>query len=91
MREIKESYRRIGDDADRFDIEFWQAQGDRAIFNAALEMIQDYLMLRHGHADKPRLQRTVESSGKAGSTQTKEAGGRDEDRIDARKLRQAGG
>jgi hypothetical protein len=27
-------------------------------------MILDYLMLRHGHADKPRLQRTIESFGK---------------------------
>jgi len=65
MREIRESYRRIGDDADRFDIEFWQSQGDQPIFEAALEMILDYLTIRHGHADKPRLQRTVESFGKA--------------------------
>jgi hypothetical protein len=65
MREIKESYRRIGDDDDRFDIEFWQAQGDQAIFEAALEMIRDYLMVRYGHAGEPRLQRTVESFGKA--------------------------
>jgi hypothetical protein len=27
-------------------------------------MILDYLMIRYGHADKPRLQRTVESFGK---------------------------
>jgi hypothetical protein len=27
-------------------------------------MILDYLMIRHGHADKPRLQRTVEHFGK---------------------------
>jgi len=65
MREIKESYGRIGDDGSRFDVEFWQRQGDQAIFNAALEMILDYLMIRHGHVDKPRLQRTVESFGKA--------------------------
>jgi hypothetical protein len=25
----------------------------------------DYLVIRHGHADKPRLQRTVECFGKA--------------------------
>jgi len=61
MRAIRESYERIGDNEDRFDIEFWQEQGDQAIFNAALDMIQDYLIIRHGHADKPRLQRTVES------------------------------
>lgn len=65
MREIKEAYRRIGDDVDRFDIEFWQSQGDQAIFDAATEMILDYLLIRHGHADKPRLQRTIESFGKA--------------------------
>lgn len=65
MRDIRESYGRIGDNEDRFDIEFWQWQGDQAIFNAALDMILDYLMIMHGHIDKPRLQRTVESFGKA--------------------------
>jgi len=64
MRDIKESYGRIGDNEGRFDIEFWQGQGDEAIFNAALGMILDYLMLRDGYADKPRLQRTIESFGK---------------------------
>ncbi len=61
---LLESYGRIGDNEGRFDIEFWQRQGDQAIFNAALDMIMDYLMIRHGHVDKPRLQRTVESFGK---------------------------
>jgi hypothetical protein len=28
-------------------------------------MIRDYLTIRYGHADEPRLQRTVESFGKA--------------------------
>jgi hypothetical protein len=65
MREVSESYRRIGDPDDRFDIEFWQTQGDQAIFAAALEMIMDYLILRYGYVDKPRLQRTVEFFGKA--------------------------
>ncbi len=65
MREIEESYGRIGDDQGRFDIEFWQRQGDQAIFEAALDMIMDYLLIRYGHAVKPRLQRTVESFGKA--------------------------
>jgi hypothetical protein len=64
MRDIKESYGRIGDNEDRFDLEFWQWQGDQAIFKAALDMILDYLMIRHGHVDKPRLHRTVESFGK---------------------------
>jgi len=65
MRDIREAYRRIGDNEDRFDIEFWQEQGDQAIFNAAMDMVSDYLMIRYGHADKPRLQRAVESFGKA--------------------------
>ena len=42
MRKIRESYRRIGDESNNFDIEFWQAQGDQAIFDAALDMILDY-------------------------------------------------
>ena len=65
MREIRESYRRIGDEADRFDIDFWQSQGDQAIFDAALDIVRDYLTLRYGHADEPRLQRNVEYYGKA--------------------------
>jgi hypothetical protein len=65
MREVSEAYRRIGDPDARYDIEFWQSQGDEAIFTAALEMISDYLVLRYGHAGQPRLQRTVESFGKA--------------------------
>jgi hypothetical protein len=28
-------------------------------------MIRDYLTIRYGHADEPRLQRTIEHSGKA--------------------------
>jgi len=71
MRDIRESYERIDDNEDQFDIEFWQGQGDQAIFNAALDMIQDYLTIRHGHADKPRLQRTVESFGKMDWIKTK--------------------
>ena len=60
----KESYGSIGKDDGRFDIKFWQEQGNEAIFDAALDMIMDYLLLRHGYVDKPRLQRAVESFGK---------------------------
>jgi hypothetical protein len=91
MREIREFYRRIGDETDRFDIEFWQAQGDQAIFDAALDMIRDYLALRYGHADEPRLQRTVEHFGKADLIRTKEASARDQDLTDVKKLRRADG
>jgi len=62
-KEIKESYRPIGDKDDRFDIDFWQAQGDQAIFDAAMGMIMDYLLIRDGNAEQPRLQRTVENFG----------------------------
>ncbi len=65
MRTIRESYRRISEDDGRFDIEFWQSQGDQAIFRAALGLVLDYLTIRNGHADEPRLQRTVEHFGKA--------------------------
>lgn len=64
MRKFKESYQRIDDETDRFDIEFWQAQGVQAIFDAALDMVRDYLTLRDGHVDEPRLQRTVEHYGR---------------------------
>jgi hypothetical protein len=63
-REIQEVYRPIGDKEDCFDINFWQSQGPEAIFQAAFEMIMDYLILRDGHADEPRLQRSIESFGK---------------------------
>ncbi len=64
-KKIKEAYRRIGDPDDRFDVEFWQSQGETAIFEAAQEIALDYLILRYGTADQPRLQRTVEFFGKA--------------------------
>ncbi len=40
-----------------FDIEFWQEQGDEAIFAAAWEMVELAEETRHGR--KPRLQRTA--------------------------------
>ena len=60
----QEAYRPIGNKEDCFDIEYWQAQGAEAIFQAAFEMVLDYLILRDGHADEPKLQRSVESFGK---------------------------
>ena len=61
---IIESYGKLG--ADRsFDLYFWQEQGPKAIFDAAYDLIRDYLLIRKGYADKPRLQRTVESFQKA--------------------------
>jgi len=40
-----------------FDIEFWQAQGDEAIFAAAWEMVE--LAEETIHGRKPTLQRTA--------------------------------
>ena len=60
MRKITEAYRKIGDPEDRFDIAFWQRLGPEAIFRAALELIRDAQIVKQGHADEPRLQRTVE-------------------------------
>lgn len=40
-----------------FDIEFWQEQGDEAIFAAAWEMVVFAEEVRHDR--KPALQRTV--------------------------------
>ena len=60
MQDITEAYRRIGDPEDQFDIAFWQRLGPAAIFRAALDLIRDAQIVKQGHADEPRLQRTVE-------------------------------
>jgi hypothetical protein len=65
MRVVKESYKRLTDDRRSFDIQFWQSQGDRAIFEAASEMLRDYLLIRGKNVNEFRLQRTVESFRKA--------------------------
>ena len=44
-----------------FDIEFWQRQGDKAIFEAAWEMVKFYMRDRGMASDGFRLQRTVEN------------------------------
>jgi hypothetical protein len=54
---------RFGDlrDADRsFDVEFWQRQGDAAIFQAAWELAEFYHQTRGMTPDELRLQRSVE-------------------------------
>jgi hypothetical protein len=40
-----------------FDIEFWQRQGDAAIFNAAWELVEFYL--RSKGINESRLQRNI--------------------------------
>jgi hypothetical protein len=44
-----------------FDIEFWQRQGDAAIFRAAWEMVELYHRDRGLDPNELRLQRTVEN------------------------------
>ncbi len=60
MKPFFESYGKLEDDHS-FDRHFWQEQGPKAIFDAAYDLIQDYLLIRGKDADKPGLQRTVES------------------------------
>jgi hypothetical protein len=55
-----ENYGRLGEDED-FSIAFWQSQPPEVIFEAAADLIKDYLLLREGYAGELRLQRTVES------------------------------
>ena len=65
MTKIKENYQRIIDDRRLFDIRFWQSQGDLAIFEAVMEMLNDYFLIRGKNADESRLQRTIENFQKA--------------------------
>lgn len=65
MKKIEEKYQCITDDKRLFDIRFWQSQGDRAIFEAVTEMMNDYFLIRGKNADESRLQRTVENFRKA--------------------------
>jgi hypothetical protein len=63
--QIQERYGKLEEHDRSFDKRFWQEAGPKAIFDAAYDMIKDYLLLKTGHADEPRLQRSVESFHKA--------------------------
>ena len=65
MRIIEENYQSIMDDRRSFDICFWQAQGDLAIFEAVMGLLNDYLLMRGKDAGEFRLQRTIETFRKA--------------------------
>ena len=65
MTRIEENYQRITDDRRSFDIRFWQSQGDRAIFEAASDMLHDYFLMRGEDVNEFRIQRTAESYRKA--------------------------
>ena len=61
MGEIQERYQKIAGGDRSFDIQFWQAQGDMAIFAAVSDMIRDYYLVRGIDTDELRIERTVES------------------------------
>lgn len=61
---MRENYGKLGED-DTFDLTFWQNQPPEVLFDAAYDLIKDYLLLKEGYAGEPRLQRTVESFRKA--------------------------
>ena len=61
---MQENYGKLGED-DTFDLTFWQSQPPEVLFDAAYDLIKDYLLLKEGYAGEPRLQRTVESFRKA--------------------------
>ena len=61
MGNFSESYSKIGAGNRDFDIKFWQSHDPQFIFEAASEMLMDYLLIRGKNADESRLQRTVET------------------------------
>ena len=62
---IAENFTHSFEETERWDRQFWQDQAPEVIFDAVWQMILDYLLIHDGHADPPRLQRTVEHFGKA--------------------------
>jgi hypothetical protein len=58
---VMERFGRIEDAGRSFDIEFWQRQGDAAIFRAAWEMAEFYHRQQGMKPDEFRLQRSIES------------------------------
>lgn len=60
---IEESYQKLGQEG--MGVAFWQKHGPQKIFEAAQELIRDYLLMKDPHAGEPRLQRSVEAFHKA--------------------------
>lgn len=58
---VMERFGKLKDMDRAFDIEFWQRQGDAAIFRAAWEMVEMYYRDRGLDPNELRLQRTVEN------------------------------
>ena len=60
---VMERFGKIKEMDRSFDIEFWQRQGDAAIFRAAGEMVEMYYRDRGLDPNELRLQRTIEHFG----------------------------
>jgi hypothetical protein len=58
---VMERYGNIRDLDRSFDIEYWQRQGDSAIFRAAWELVESFYRDRGLDPNELRLQRSVES------------------------------
>lgn len=58
---VMERFGKLQDMNRSFDIEYWQRQGDAAIFRAAWEMVEFYYRDRGLDLNELRLQRTVEN------------------------------
>lgn len=58
---VMERFGRIDEMDHSFDIEYWQRQGDAAIFRAAWELVETYWRDRGRDPNELRLQRSVES------------------------------
>ena len=61
---VMESYGRIEDSDRSFDVEYWQRQGDDAIFSAAWELVITYYQSEGLDVSKLRLQRSIEEFGR---------------------------
>ncbi len=58
---VMERFGSIKDTDRSFDIEYWQRQGDAAIYRAAWELIEFYHRQQGMKPDELRLQRSIES------------------------------
>ncbi|MCC7430741.1 hypothetical protein IT568_07870 [bacterium] len=58
---IVENYGKLAKANRSFDIKFWQEQGPEAIFIAAMQLIQDSILLKGNDANESGIQRTAES------------------------------
>jgi hypothetical protein len=58
---VMERFGRLQDAGRSFDIEYWQRQGDAAIFQAAWELVEFYHRSQGMGPDELRLQRSIEN------------------------------